>query len=97
LSSDPKLGIFDYNPRLIKQHNEFDWDNVESGEGKLTLTKSIDDPIYEIPIEEVLTAIYTEGMEARMQSGEVVAEVDPMKFLPYSFIKRDWLVGFRKD
>jgi acetoacetate decarboxylase len=97
LSSDPKVGIFDYNPRLINQHTEFKWGNIESGEGTLALTKSIDDPIYEIPIEEVVTAIYTERTEARMQPGEIVTEVEPLKFLPYSFIKRDWLEGFRKD
>ena len=89
-NSDPKSGIFDYNPRLIKLHSEIDRGKVESGEGELTLAKSKYDPIYDIPVEEVITAIYAQGMEVRLQSGEVVAEVDPVNFLPYSFIKSDW-------
>jgi len=87
---DPRLGTFDYNPRLVRQYNEIDWGKVELGEGEIALGKSRYDPIYEIPVEEVLIAGYTKGMEIRMQPGEVVAEVDPMKFRPYSFIKYDW-------
>ncbi|MDH4221753.1 MAG: acetoacetate decarboxylase family protein [Candidatus Bathyarchaeota archaeon] len=87
---DPKIGAFDYNPRLVKQYNEIDWGKPELGEGELTLAKSKFDPIHEIPIEEVLMAGYAKGMEIRMQPGEVIAEVDPLKFRPYSFIKLDW-------
>ena len=87
---DPRLDRFDYNPRLVKQHNQIDWGKVELGEGELTLAKSKYDPIYEIPVEEVLMAGYTKGMEIRMQPGEVIAEVEPIKFRPYSFINVDW-------
>lgn len=87
----PRLELaFDYNPRLVKQYNEIDWGKPELGEGELTLAKSKFDHIHEIPIEEVLMAGYAKGMEIRMQPGEVVAEVDPIKFRPYSFIKLDW-------
>ena len=86
----PILGTFDYSPRLIKQRNEIDWGKVELGKGELTLAESRFDPICEIPVEEVLTVRYAEGVEVRMQPGEVVAEVDPESFLPYSFIKYDW-------
>lgn len=87
---DPSMSTFDYNPRLVKQFNEIDWGKPELGEGELTLGKSKHDPIYEIPIEEVLIAGYTEGMKIRMLAGEVIAEVDPIDFMPYSFIKNDW-------
>ena len=36
----PKLGVFDYNPRLVKQYNEIDWGRPELGEGELALAKS---------------------------------------------------------
>ena len=91
---DPSGDKFDYNPRLVKQFNEIDWGKVELGEGELTLANSKCDPIYEIPVEEVLIAGYAEGMEIRMQRGEVIAEVDPVKFVPYSFIKGDWPLFF---
>jgi acetoacetate decarboxylase len=87
---NPRLDSFDYNPRLVKQRNQIDWGKVELGEGELTLAKSKHDPVSEIPVEEVVMAGYTEGMEIRMQPGEVVAEVDPIEFSPYSFIKEDW-------
>lgn len=87
---DPRLSTFDYKPRLVKQSNEIDWGKVEIGEGELKLAKSEYDPICEIPIEEVLMAGYTRGLEIRMHPGEVVAEVDPIEFMPYSFIKGDW-------
>jgi acetoacetate decarboxylase len=87
---DPRLDRFDYNPRLVKQYNQTDWGKVELGEGELTLAKSKYDPVNEIPVEEVLMAGYTKGMEIRMQPGEIVAEVDPTKFRPYSFNKGDW-------
>lgn len=87
---DPSGDKFDYNPRLVRQFSEIDWGKAELGEGELTLAKSEYDPIYEIPVEEVMIAGYTEGMEIRMQRGEVIAEVDPLKFMPYAFIKNDW-------
>jgi len=87
---DPSGGQFDYNPRLVKQFNEISWGKVELGEGELTFAESKYDPISEIPVEEVLTAGYAKGIEIRMQLGEVVAEVDPLEFWPYSFIKNDW-------
>lgn len=87
---DPRLDRFDYNPRLVKQYNEIDWGKVELGEGELTLAKSKYDPIHEIPVEEVLIAGYIKGTEIHMQPSEVVAEVDPVRFRPYSFIKNDW-------
>jgi acetoacetate decarboxylase len=87
---DPGREKFDYDPRLVKQRNEINWGRPELGEGELTLAESRFDPIHEIPVEEVLMAGYSEGMEIRMQPGEVIAEVDSVKFRPYSFIKGDW-------
>jgi len=87
---DPRMDRFDYNPHLVKQHNKIDWGKVELGEGELTLAKSKYDPISEIPVEKVLMAGYTEGMEVCMLPSEFVVGVDPMKFRPYSFIKVDW-------
>lgn len=89
---DPGLDKFDYNPRLVKQRSEIKWGKTELGQGELAFAESKHDPIYEIPVEEVLMAGYTEGMEIRMRPGEVIAEVDPIKFKPYSFIKSDWLL-----
>ncbi|UCB60909.1 MAG: acetoacetate decarboxylase family protein [Candidatus Bathyarchaeota archaeon] len=86
----PDMNGFDYNPRLVKQFNEIDWGKPELGEGELTLGKSKYDPIYEIPIEELLMVGYSERIKIRMQAGEVISEIDPIDFLPYSFIKDDW-------
>jgi len=87
---DPRLDRLDYNPRLVKQHNQIDWGKVELGKGELALARSEYDPIHEIPVEEVLMAGYASGMEVHMQPSEIVAEIDPIKFRPYSSINSDW-------
>ena len=76
--------------RLVKQINDIDWGPVETGEGEIKLVESKYDPLYEIPIEEVLAAFYTEGTEIRMNFGEVLTEVSAEEYEPYFFIKSDW-------
>ena len=78
--------LFDYNPRLIKFNPQIDWGvKAETGEAQLALAKSKYDPLHEIPVEEVLWGSYYEGAEIRLLAGEVVEEIDPVKFRPYSF------------
>jgi len=91
----PKLGhfgwtsesteIFDFNPRVIKCTVEIDWGKIEAGEGQILFGNSQDDPLHEIPVEAVLGASFYDGMEIRLLPGEVVGEIDPVKFRPYAF------------
>jgi acetoacetate decarboxylase len=80
-----RVGSFDYPPRLIKFRYKSKTGTVKVGKGELTLTLSRHDPLYEIPVEAVLSARYVEGLEIQMRPGEVVAEVDPATFQPYAF------------
>ncbi len=84
-----RLGGFDYNPRLVKQITKISPKSMEMGMAEIKLGSTIHDPWGELEIVRVLGALYIKTNNT-MLPGEVVAEVDPEKFLPYAFIKLDW-------
>jgi acetoacetate decarboxylase len=79
---------FDYNPRLIRGEVIFRPEEKIKGTVKITLTFSKYDPWAEVEVVKVLGALYTRGNNS-MKKGSVVAEVDQIQFLPYSFLKWD--------
>ena len=81
---------FDYHPRLIREVVEFRPTSVELGDAQLSFRPSAHDPWAEVEIVRVLGAIYTVGNNT-MLPGAVVAEVDPLSFAPYAFMKLDEL------
>lgn len=81
---------FDYHPRLIREVVELRPTSLEIGEGQLVFRPSKDDPWAEVEIVRVLGAVYTVGNNT-MLPGSVVAEVDPLSFAPYAFMKLDEL------
>lgn len=85
----PERTGFDYLPRLVRQDTLFKPKSMKMGEAELKLNASIHDPWAEVEIVRVLGAIYQTGNNS-MLAGKVLAEVDPEKFLPYSFLKWDW-------
>ncbi len=58
------------------------------GEAQVNLRHSDYDPWYEVEVVRVLGAIYMRGNKS-MLKGKIVAELDPMAFAPYSFLKWD--------
>jgi len=58
------------------------------GEGELTFRSSDHDYWGDVEIVRVLGALYTIGTNT-MLPGNVVAEVDPLSFAPYAFMKVD--------
>jgi len=60
------------------------------GEAELTFRSSDHDFWGEVEIVRVLGALYTVGTNT-MLPGSVVAEVDPVAFAPYAFMKVDTL------
>ncbi|MHA1904202.1 MAG: acetoacetate decarboxylase family protein [Candidatus Thorarchaeota archaeon] len=80
----------DSNPKIVKQHSQITWGPREVGEGRLTLGESIYDPLSDIPVGEVLMALYTEHTEIRMTPGEILEVVDPSNIEPYMHVKYDW-------
>ncbi|MHA1300670.1 MAG: acetoacetate decarboxylase family protein [Candidatus Helarchaeota archaeon] len=87
-TSPNRLG-FDYNPRLVKQVTKLAPKSMEMGMAEIKLGSSVHDPWGELEIIRVLGALYLKTNNT-MLPGEVIAEVDPEKFLPYAFIKLDW-------
>ena len=80
---------FDYSPRLVRQDTLLRPTTIKIGEAELKLNSSIHDPWAEVEIVRVLGAFYQTG-NISMLKGEVIAEVEPERFDPYSFLKWDW-------
>jgi acetoacetate decarboxylase len=87
----PDKSYLDYNPRLVSHSIVFRPKTIEWGNAKVILRSSDYDPWVEIEVVRMLGAVYTVGHNT-MLKGSVVAEVDPLAFAPYAFLKWDfWL------
>jgi len=86
--SPGKIG-FDYKPRLIRERTILRPNVIEWAEVEVLLAHSEHDPWAEVEIVRMLGAVYTVGHNTMLR-GEVVAEVDPVAFEPYAFLKWDW-------
>ncbi len=84
----PEGGAFDYNPRLVKQETVLRPKEMQFGEAEIIFKPSDNDPWAEVEVVKMLGAIYTRG-DNSMVRAKVVAEVEPMGFVPYAFIKAD--------
>jgi acetoacetate decarboxylase len=74
----------------VKQETELRPKEMLFGEAKIVFNPSDYDPWVEIEVVKMLGAVYTKG-DNSMLIGKVVAEVDQMKFAPYSLLKTDIL------
>ncbi|MFX0099586.1 MAG: acetoacetate decarboxylase family protein [Candidatus Hodarchaeota archaeon] len=80
---------FEYKPILTKQETVFKPERMRFGIAELTLGSSPHDPWAEVEVDTLLTAIYIKGYNTMLR-GSVVAELDPIEFAPYSYLKWDW-------
>ena len=86
----PSRDGFDYDPRLVQQETKVKVKSLRVGKVTyLKLGSSSHDPWGEVEVVNLLGALYTKS-DNIMLTGEVVAEVDPKEFLPYSYINWDW-------
>jgi acetoacetate decarboxylase len=84
----PEGGAFDYNPRLVRQETVFKPKEMQIGKAEIILKNSDYDPWAEVEVVKMLGAVYTKG-DNSMLGGKVVAEVGPMEFAQYAFLKWD--------
>ncbi len=80
---------FDHPPLLVHVTGEAKVQLAEQGRGEVVLRDSPHDPVADIPVSQVIRALYTEGHT--YTRGQVLCQVDPEAFLPYSFGKMDAL------
>jgi acetoacetate decarboxylase len=80
---------FDLLPTLVRQ--KLDYNNrIESfSECDMKLLESPHDPWAELEIVRMLGGIYTVGDNV-LRQGETLEKINPMEFVPYSFLKWDW-------
>jgi len=78
---------FDSPPQLVHVIGDMKIEAAKRGRGELIFRDSPHDPIADIPVRQVIEAVYTEG--PLYTSGQVLCEVDPEEFLPYAFSRVD--------
>ncbi len=86
--ADLKPG-FDGPVLLVKQRTEIAYHSFAMGPGEIEFVKSPFDPWIEMECRSVISAYYFISTNT-MMPGEVLCEVDPETFLPYSFSRTDW-------
>ena len=80
---------FDCAPRLLHVTSTLNATTARRGRGELVFRESAHDPLADIPVRQVVEAVYREGQS--YMSAHVLCEVDPEAFLPYSFARNDSL------
>ncbi|HUF54013.1 MAG TPA: acetoacetate decarboxylase family protein [Dehalococcoidia bacterium] len=80
---------FDCPPRLVEANTTMNVTASRRGRGELVFRESAHDPLSDIPVVQVLEAVYTEGQ--MYVSGRAIAEIDPDGFLPHAYIGADAL------
>jgi acetoacetate decarboxylase len=78
---------FDHPPLLVHVRGEVNVQSSRRGKGEVIFRDSPHDPVSDVPVTQVVEAVYTEGVSH--SSGRVLCEVDPEAFLPYAFAKMD--------
>ncbi len=80
---------FDCAPRLLQVTSTLNATIASRGRGELVFRESPHDPLADIPVRQVVEAVYSEGQE--YATAVVLCEADPEAFLPYAFARNDAL------
>lgn len=78
---------FDGPPQLVLVTADTTVETAKRGRGELVFRDSAHDPVSEIPVKQVIDAVYTKGHT--YVSARTLCEVDPDEFMAYSFSKTD--------
>jgi len=87
---------FDGPVSLVRQRTEIEMESFEMGSGEVIFQDSPLDPWSEIKVKNIMAAYYLVSTN-RMLPGKIVGEADPKAFLPYSFLKTDFVEVFEND
>lgn len=78
---------FEFPPLLVHVQQDFQVQSALSGRGELVFRDSPHDPLSDIPVRQVIQAVYSTGHI--YQSARVLCQVDPDAFLPYAYNRFD--------
>jgi acetoacetate decarboxylase len=78
---------FDSPPQLVHVTTDMTVLKAKRGRGEVVFRDSPHDPVIDLPVTQVLDAVYVEGHA--YVTGRIVAETDTKSFLPYAFIGTD--------
>jgi acetoacetate decarboxylase len=79
----------DHDPLLVCVRTESTVRNAVRGAGTIRWAESVHDPVTDIPVRNVLSAVWSEG--DTWTRGRTLTSVDAAAFLPYAFEKMDAL------
>jgi acetoacetate decarboxylase len=77
----------DAPPRLVLVTADIQVDRAARGRGEVVFRDSPHDPVYDIPVLQVVQAEYSEGQT--YLTARTLTEADPRLFLPYAFARDD--------
>ena len=80
---------FDLPPTLVRQRLVYNNKEKDMAVCQMALTDSPHDPWAELEVVKMLGGIFTVGDNV-LESGENLGQINPMEFLPYSYIRWDW-------
>jgi len=80
---------FDTPPVLVHVIEDIGVSHARRGRGEVVFRDSPHDPVVDVPVRQVLDAVYTESHLYR--TARVLTHVDPEAFFPYAFTKVDAL------
>jgi len=78
---------FDTPPHLVQMTSDSNVQTARKGRGELVFRDSPHDPVADIPVQQVVEALFTEGHT--YTGGRILCAVDPDAFLPYAFSRID--------
>jgi acetoacetate decarboxylase len=74
---------FDSPPKLVHVTGDVTVVTARRGRGEVVFRESPDDPVIDIPVRQVMDAVYTQGHA--YTSGRILCDVDPESFAPYAY------------
>lgn len=78
---------FDCAPKLVQATTSMNVTVSRRGRGELVFRESAHDPLVDIPVVQVMDAVYTEGQ--MYTTGRTIADADPATFLPHAYLGLD--------
>lgn len=78
---------FEHPPVLVHIQRDYTVTAARRGRGEIVFRDSVHEPLIDLPVEQVIDAVYTEGQG--YTTTRVLCEVDRSDFLPYAFSRMD--------
>ena len=83
---NPECTGYDFKPRLVSVSLKERVERLRRCDATVSFGKSKIDPLFRVPVEEIVSATYLEG-DMELPPGQVLAETEEEAFTPYAFFR----------